>query len=36
VSSYMKAAQRGSLTAYNALKRMFDSLRPLDEEFIVD
>ncbi|MCX6174600.1 MAG: tetratricopeptide repeat protein [Ignavibacteriales bacterium] len=30
---YRHAAQRGSETAYNSLKRMYDELRPDDEEF---
>ncbi|TSA28513.1 MAG: sel1 repeat family protein [Ignavibacteriales bacterium] len=30
---YRHAAQRGNETAYNSLKRMYDELRPDDEEF---
>ncbi len=30
---YKKAAQRGNQTAYNSLKKMYDEIRPLDEEF---
>lgn len=30
---YRHSAQRGSETAYNSLKRMYDELRPDDEEF---
>jgi TPR repeat protein len=36
VRLYRNCAMRGSLNAYNALKRMYDKLRPKDKEFIVD
>lgn len=32
---YRQAAQRGNQTAYNSLKRMYDEIRPLDEEFLI-
>jgi uncharacterized protein len=33
VSLYRHSAQRGSETAYNSLKRMYDELRPKDDDF---
>jgi TPR repeat protein len=36
VRLYRNCAQRGSENAYNALKRMYDTLRPQDPEFDVD
>ncbi|MBW7887861.1 MAG: sel1 repeat family protein [Bacteroidetes bacterium] len=36
VRYYRYAAQRGSLTSYNALKRLYDSLRPNTPEFTID
>jgi TPR repeat protein len=36
VRMYRNCAQRGSENAYNALKRMYDKLRPQDPEFDVD
>lgn len=36
VRLYRNCAQRGSENAYNALKRMYDKLRPKDPEFNVD
>jgi TPR repeat protein len=36
VRLYRNCAQRGSENAYNALKRMYDKLRPKDPEFDVD
>jgi TPR repeat protein len=33
---YRRAAQRGSIAAFTGLKRMYDELRPADEEFRVD
>ena len=33
IKFYRHAAQRGSETAYNSLKRMYDELRPDEEEF---
>jgi len=35
VKYYRRAAQRGNQTAFNALKRMYDEIRPPDEEFQV-
>jgi len=35
VKFYRRAAQRGNQTAFNALKRMYDEIRPADEEFHV-
>jgi TPR repeat protein len=36
VRLYRNCAQRGSENAYNALRRMYDTLRPKDPEFNVD
>jgi TPR repeat protein len=36
VRLYRKSAQRGSRIGYEALKRMYDALRPADAEFRVD
>ncbi len=36
VKLYRNSAQRGSRSAYEALKRIYDSLRPKDKEFVVE
>ena len=35
VELYRKAAQRGNMAAYNSLKRMYDEIRPADDEFAI-